>query len=691
MGFQILRCVYNMNVTLNRILAGFQIGESGKLPNLRGTILIAKLQYVINPTDALYAKLKAKRQLKDLTLEWDADDIISQSERDVLNNLQPHTNLKRLFINNYSGTSFPNWVGDYSFSNVKDVHLNSCRFCLNLPSLGQLPSLQNLGIVGFDEVVKVGPDFYGGSSSTITPFQSLKILNFERMIKWEEWFSYEGGAFPCLQELRLEDCPKLSRSLPKHLPSLTTSWIRKCSKLGTSLPRAPAIHDLRVTPYNDMLLQMNLMIDSGPLFKSLDLKSGGLLSTLSILNCRKLQFPMYPCYYSLESLYISYSCNTLNSFPLHIFPKLRVIRIETYSKMESLSVLEGHHLVDLISLKIEDCPNFVAFPSGGLPAPNLIPLLVNNCQRLSSMPTNMHRLLPSLQHLEIRNCPQLKSFPKGGLPSNLVLFRIDVWENLFATRMDWGLKRLHSFTTLILSNLASDFQAVESFPSDFQAVESFPEENLLPTSLTTLFIGGFQNLRSLDNKGLQHLTSLQQLRIVNCPELKHMPKVGLPVSIYYLRIYSCPFSKQCKEKKGKEWHKIAHFPFIHIDDDVVIRAKIDLKPLQTAQEAQHVTAPSVHFVLTTGKFFGFDTSVEEAQQDINAAHVESESIENGIGVVKLIGRYSGHGGLFEFIEKRLKEMVIVMQDKGFFLKAWAPTTSRMLLSLFFLFPLETPN
>ncbi|KAM4100065.1 hypothetical protein ACJW30_05G040700 [Castanea mollissima] len=92
------------------------------------------------------------------------------------------------------------------------------------------------------------------------------------------------------------------------------------------------------------------------------------------------------------------------------------------------------------------------------------------------------------------------------------------------------------------------------------------------------------------------------------------------------------------------------------------------------------------------KSFGFDTAVEEAQRAINAAHVESESIENGIGFVKLMGRYSGFiamyatlasrdvdcclipespfylegpGGLFEFIEKRLKEhghMVIVMAE-----------------------------
>ncbi|KAL2236037.1 UNVERIFIED_CONTAM: ATP-dependent 6-phosphofructokinase 3 [Sesamum indicum] len=90
--------------------------------------------------------------------------------------------------------------------------------------------------------------------------------------------------------------------------------------------------------------------------------------------------------------------------------------------------------------------------------------------------------------------------------------------------------------------------------------------------------------------------------------------------------------------------------------------------------------------------FGFDTAVEEAQRAINAAHVEAESAENGIGVVKLMGRYSGFiamyatlasrdvdcclipespfylegkGGLFEYIEKRLKEnghMVIVIAE-----------------------------
>ena len=92
------------------------------------------------------------------------------------------------------------------------------------------------------------------------------------------------------------------------------------------------------------------------------------------------------------------------------------------------------------------------------------------------------------------------------------------------------------------------------------------------------------------------------------------------------------------------------------------------------------------------KSFGFDSAVEEAQRAISAAHVEATSFENGIGVVKLMGRDSGfiamyaslasrdvdcclipesrfylegHGGVLEYIEQRLKEnghMVIVVAE-----------------------------
>ncbi|XAR69279.1 6-phosphofructokinase [Bertholletia excelsa] len=50
--------------------------------------------------------------------------------------------------------------------------------------------------------------------------------------------------------------------------------------------------------------------------------------------------------------------------------------------------------------------------------------------------------------------------------------------------------------------------------------------------------------------------------------------------------------------------------------------------------------------------FGFDTAVEEAQRAINAAHVEAESAENGVGVVKLMGRYSGFIAMYATLASR---------------------------------------
>ncbi|KAL4612024.1 hypothetical protein ACB092_08G168800 [Castanea dentata] len=575
---------------------GFQIEELGKLSNLRGVIVISNLQNVINSTNALEAKLKEKEHLKELTLEWDAaNDIISPSERDVLNNLQPHTSLTKLVIKNYNGTSFPNWIGDGSISHITVVHLISCRNCSSLPSLGQLPFLQDLFVFGFDEVVTMDADFYGSGSYTITPFQSLKILRFEAMSKWEKWSPYhgegedEGGAFPSLQELYLERCPKLSESLPKHLPSLTKLEIKECEQLKTSLPTAPPIRELQLRNCNDALLKKlpptlhdltvigfenleslpegvmdhnhcveTLFIYDFPVLRSLPrggLPSPTTLKYLFITDCKEVEFPMYPCYSSLKHLFIKNSCNSLRSFPLDIFPKLRYLNIEGSSYIESLSVTEGHHLTDLLLLKIKNCPNFEAFPSGGLWAPNLSELEVSNCSRLNSLPENMHTFLPSLKFLDIISCPQIESFPEGGLPSNLFSLAINDCKKLICNRMEWGLQRLQSLKRLAFIN---------DDPHCWD-VESFPEEYLLPTTVIHLYITGFGNLRTLDNKGFQHLTSLQYFSMENCPKLKHMPEEGLPVTISKIKIITCPLlTKRLQRKKGKEWRNIAHTPFIEI-------------------------------------------------------------------------------------------------------------------------------
>lgn len=589
-----LKCLHTLTTFIISKHSGSCIGELGKLSSLRGMLSILELQNVASPTDALNAGLKDKRYLEELVLEWSADTKVSESERTVLDSLQPHTNLKSLTMNYYSGKSIPDWVGHHSFSNITCMHLKNCKYCFCLPPLGQLPSLQDLSIVGFDGVVKVGTEFYCSGSSSINPFGALKVIRFEQMLKWKEWSSFasenEGGAFPNLEELYIQNCPELMGGLPVHFPSLTKLVIIECPQLVASLSRAPALWEMQLLHCNEVLLKelpsrmQKLKVGGFGALKSLPEgmmegktclqelevcdcsslmsfpRSGipSTLKTLKITNCRKLEFPMNQNFSSLERFFLIDSCDSLSTFPLDLFPKLYDIIIRGCRNLESLSVPK-EYLHDLMTLQIQihDCPNFVSFPKGGLPAPNLTWFWVTNCGILRSLPEKMHIFLTSLKYLRIEDCPEVESFPEGGLPSNLNLISILSCDKLIASCKGWGLQQLPSVRKLSISGKSED-------------VKYFPEEGFLPTNLTFLYISKFPAMESLNKKGLQHLTSLEQLWIQDCPKLKYMPDEGFPASLSFLRINECPLlKKSCQRKKGKEWRKIAHIDCVMIDEELI--------------------------------------------------------------------------------------------------------------------------
>lgn len=83
----------------------------------------------------------------------------------------------------------------------------------------------------------MGFEVYGEDCSK--PFQSSEILRFENLPGWEYWetISQENAlivGFSNLRELSIVECPKLSGKLPKHLPSLETLVVHKCSELIVS-------------------------------------------------------------------------------------------------------------------------------------------------------------------------------------------------------------------------------------------------------------------------------------------------------------------------------------------------------------------------------------------------------------------------------------------------------------------------
>ncbi|PON34426.1 NB-ARC domain, LRR domain containing protein [Parasponia andersonii] len=171
--------------------------------------------------------------------------VYALKERDVLDNLLPNTNLKKLKIEEYGGTTFPKWFGNQTLCNLVELSLEHCNFCHILPSLGKLPSLNSLRIGYFDAVVKVGLEFYGCS---VKPSASLESLVFDRMYNWKEWLMpiEDVEAFPKLKTLKLAFCGSLNGNLPCFLPSLKELSILCCSEHASSLPKMPLVNTLHL-------------------------------------------------------------------------------------------------------------------------------------------------------------------------------------------------------------------------------------------------------------------------------------------------------------------------------------------------------------------------------------------------------------------------------------------------------------
>ncbi|MED6168476.1 hypothetical protein PIB30_011905 [Stylosanthes scabra] len=209
------------------------IRELGPI-DVHGSFRISKLENVNNSGEALEAKMGNKKHIHILELKWSSedDDVVDvETERDILEELPPHSNLKELSIYGYRGK-------------INIPRLN----CRELPPLGQLPSLQHLQIIGLHGLERIGEEFY--KSHEGTSFRSLEELGFYRMYNWREWHIPDKlDAFPKLKTLRMHNCPVLSGDLSAPFPALEELQIWNCEVLAYSLLRAPKLHKIYVTGF----------------------------------------------------------------------------------------------------------------------------------------------------------------------------------------------------------------------------------------------------------------------------------------------------------------------------------------------------------------------------------------------------------------------------------------------------------
>ncbi|MCH86499.1 NBS-LRR disease resistance protein [Trifolium medium] len=342
-----LSSLRTLSVYIVELKRGHSLAELNDL-NLGGKLSIEGLENVGNLYEAQEANLLGKTCLSELCLSWSKKgetETHATSYEQVLEMLQPHSNLKSLKICDYEGLRFPSWLG--ILSSLVSLEFQYCKNCVSLSPIGKLPYLKKLLLLHLDEVQYLDDECDNGSE--VMAFPSLEELSLEWLFNIEKLLKVERGMFPRLSNLTFHDCPKLE--LP-FLPSVKDLFVVGCNnEILRSISGFCGLNTLYLGAGNGAGKEMTS-------FPSGMLRNLSYLKELTVADFPKLkELPNEPFNLALEHLHIL-CCAELESLPEQIWEGLQSLRtMEIAGCKELRSSPEGiRHLVSLEVLNIDDCP-----------------------------------------------------------------------------------------------------------------------------------------------------------------------------------------------------------------------------------------------------------------------------------------------------------------------------------------------
>ncbi|GKV51397.1 hypothetical protein SLEP1_g58059 [Rubroshorea leprosula] len=499
---------------------GCRIEDLGCLRQLGGKLEIWKLEHVRSKLEASKANLKEKAKLHQLKLHWSRyyEGAVNNNDEEVLESLQPHSNLKSLTIDGYKGKMFPSWMGNdinsfgssFLLDNMVELQLSDCNQCTCIPSLGLLPFLKVLYIGRMHNVRRMGHKLQPSGAESIRLFPALKTLTVYYMGRLEEWVEVVEDAavgsqgvivFPCLEDVGISHCPLLKTWLMGGFSShhkLSMLQIESCEKL-MAIPGLDGLSTLK---------RFELTENNGLTSLPTGLGSCISLRFLRIEYCRNLNcIPIMNGLTSLEDLFLG-SCDGLTC----------------------------------LSIGLDSCISFQK-------------LKIEFCRNLISISDNIKQLR-SLSILVIADCKNLRSLPEEWLDSLTRLKKLSLgpfWSELEEFP---GLTSIHQFHPSLELLILYGWDKLISLPHQLRHL----------TALKELRLVDFNGLEALP-EWLGDFSSLHRLEIGNCSNLTHLPSIeamrGL-CNLKYLRIWGCPKLKERCAKRGPEWSKISHIPNINI-------------------------------------------------------------------------------------------------------------------------------
>ncbi|KAL0376611.1 UNVERIFIED_CONTAM: hypothetical protein Scaly_0778700 [Sesamum calycinum] len=494
---------------------GRRIEELGHLKNLIGELTVCNLEHVNDKEEAAGACLIEKPNIHKLELVWsglrESDNL---NDEQVLEGLEPHSNIKSLTIMKFHGDNFPSWIMSRTVGEVIrldkliELKLIDCERCIEIPTLGHLPCLKFLELRGLKNIKSIGPSFYyprnygmdeSSKRSNKPAVPLLECFILHKMTNLEEWIEASThnasgvfSAFPRLEFLDIHSCPNLRSAPTYEFPCLKRLKIVEAGKGGVLLDKicsnnlsslrslilSCVSHLTRIPErllYHNRISQLFIISCPGLIHLELQGHSVSSLLTVSIYDCNKL-----------ESIRYSIHGEGAGNDGLS---SLRSLRVQGCPKLTEVSSKMLESCISLETLEVSECHNLVSFPL--------------DCRTMS-----LH-----LSELDMSKCPKLRSLPKGGLNCLSGLRELCIGpfsqEVGFASFCEifQGIQQLHSLTTLRLYG----WPQFESLPDQLQHLTTIRYFELSDFGIEAL------------PEWFGNLSSLQQLDIKRCNRLRHLP------------------------------------------------------------------------------------------------------------------------------------------------------------------------
>ncbi|KAJ4806707.1 NBS-LRR-like resistance protein [Rhynchospora pubera] len=567
---------------------GGNIRELSQLNLLSGYISLSGLESIRDKEDAQIANLAKKTNLYSLELKWDetSNEGGTTNSKPILEALIPHDKLKYLQIDGYSGSGFPKWLMEVPIiRNLKELELQQCINCAELPPVCLLPFLENLYIRKMDNLISIVGSTYKhveGNKSLII-FRVLKELTISDLPNLESWHEedFESVAFPELKTLSIFHCPKL-KSIPTHVPSLEDCHIEKMNNLisivGSTckhVEESKSLITFRALKELTLSRLPNLESWHKEGSESVDFPE---LKSLIIIRCPKLKsvptrVPL------LASLKVSY-CSEIKLRQISHLPMLSKLSIvlenmpnrelDAFRPPKTLEELEMKGYENVYPLEEEE-KQLISCQTK--PVLRNLEITRSNCffscgpGPSKEVALKFWKYFAAVEYLDITDCDNLVFWPKEELRNLECLKQLIICScsnltgALIVQQQASPLGDSSSLTVTLPQSLPHlEYLGIYNCPELVQIpvvcskplkdlnITECPKLNIEemlahvitnPTELEKLTIDGSTHWRVWPDK-MEHLPSLESLEIEKCPGIESFPlRLHLP-SLERLKIAKCP-------------------------------------------------------------------------------------------------------------------------------------------------------